>query len=264
MKGFENFGETCYFNSALQCLMYIPVLTNYFIKYPYDGACEFTKEYSNLVRLYWKRGEHDIDIGPIISQFRKKFPSFVDTQQHDAQEAIMCIIDILERAVPLIKQWIYGKKTQETIWPSGKSSNEEDFGIHLITSHGKDLGQMLSKSTDWNVLENFKDTEGKVHNVATTRMVFSKLPQVFMISFDSKSHIEIIERILIHTSEYNLMSAVVHMGNQYGGHYASFVKRKDMWYFINDESVVQHELPAEAGYYFMVYNLKTPSSECSP
>ena len=264
MKGFENFGETCYFNTALQCLLHIPVLTNYFIRYPYEGECIFTREYSKLVRIYWKRGEHKVDVGPILSQFREKFPRFVETQQHDTQEAVMCIIDILERAVPLIKAWFYGKKTQETIWPGGKSSSEEEFGIHLITSQGKDMSKMLSKSTDWNILENFEDTEGKVHHVATTRMVFSKLPQVFMISFDSKSHIEIIEKILIDTFEYNLISAAVHMGNQDDGHYASFVKRKNKWYFINDESVQEHTLPDEAGYYFMVYNLKTPSSECSP
>ena len=70
MKGFENFGETCYFNTALQCLMCIPVLTNHFIRYPYDGECTFTREYSKLVRIYWKRGEHKVDVGPIISQFR--------------------------------------------------------------------------------------------------------------------------------------------------------------------------------------------------
>jgi len=56
------------------------------------------------------------------------------------------------------------------------------------------MTKMLSKSTEWNTLENFEDTDGKVHHVATTRMMFSKLPRVLMISFDSKSHIQIIEK----------------------------------------------------------------------
>ena len=32
------------------------------------------------------------------------------------------------------------------------------------------------------------------------------------------------------------------------------------WFFLNDESTKAHSLPEEAGFYFMVYNLKTPSS----
>lgn len=73
----------------------------------------------------------------------------------------MCIIDILEISRPEIKQWFYGKKTQKTIWPGGKTSNEEIFSVHLITSDGNDMEKMLAKSTDWNTIENFEDTEGK-------------------------------------------------------------------------------------------------------
>ena len=103
---------------------------------------------------------------------------------------------------------------------------------------------MLLKSTDWNTIENFEDNDGKVHHVATGRSVFSKLPQVLMISFDSKSHIKIIENLLIQDYEY----------------YVSFVKRRNKWNLIDDETIKEHELPEEGGFYFMVYNLKTPSS----
>ena len=115
---------------------------------------------------------------------------------------------------------------------------------------------MLQKSTDWNTIENFEDTDGKVHHLATTRMVFSKLPQVLMISFDRKSHIEIIENMIIGNSEYNLISCAVHVGIQNDGHYVSFVKRRNKWLLANDENVEEHELPEEASFYFMVYNLK--------
>ena len=264
MKGLLNNGNTCYFNTALQCLLYIPVLSNYFLKIPYQEACEFTQLYSHLVAVYWKKGEENVNVTPLLNSFKKQFPRFKTNEQHDTQEAILCIIDILERARPYIKHWFYGKKTQETIWPGGKTSKEEDFSVHLIRSSGNDMGEMLKKSTDWDVIDNFEDTTGKVHNVATTRMVFSKLPQVLMISFDSKSHIQIIENILIDKYEYNLVSSAVHMGEQDDGHYVTFAKRKNKWFLINDETIKEHELPDEAGYYFMVYNLKTPSSECSP
>jgi ubiquitin C-terminal hydrolase len=118
------------------------------------------------------------------------------------------------------------------------------------------MEEMLKKSTDWDVLDNFEDTEGKVHNVATTRKLFSKLPQILMISFDRKSHIKIIENILMDKYEYNLIASAVHVGLQNDGHYMSFVKRRNMWFCINDEMVREEELPDQGGFYFMVYNLK--------
>lgn len=264
MKGLANHGNTCYFSTALQCLLHIPALTNHFIDKPYEGASAFTVTYSSIVRVYWSKSEQEVDVGTLIKHFREEFPRFRSREQHDVQETVLCIIDILERVRPEIKQWFYGKKIQETIWPGGKSSNEEDFSIHLITSRGKDMGEMLSKSTEWNTLENFEDTRGKVHHVAITRMLFSKLPKVLMISFDTKSHVQIIENIIIDKHEYNLIASAVHVGNQNDGHYVSLIKRKDKWFLIDDDSIKECELPEETGYYFMVYNLKNRSSECSP
>jgi ubiquitin C-terminal hydrolase len=265
MRGFLNLGNTCYFNTAIQCLLHIPVLSNYFLQIGYTGDCEFTQLYTKLVQFYWISQEKGlVHLGPLMTQFFKHFPRFENREPHDTQEAILCVIDILERSCPDIKQWFYGKKTQETIWPGGKTQSQEDFGIHLVTSQGTDLAAMLTKSADWNVIENFEDTEGRVHNVATTRMVFSKLPQVLMISFDRKSHIQVIEKILIDTYEYDLIASAVHLGVQCDGHYVSFVKHEDVWYYINDDVVNEATLPETAGHYVLVYNLKTPSSECPP
>ena len=254
MKGFLNLGNTCYFNTSLQSLLQIPQLSNYFIKNVYTGDCEFTKLYSILVRLYWSE-EPKGRINPIslIQQFYVKFPRFKNNSQHDVQESILCIIDILETSIPELKQLFYGKKTQETIWPGGKNMTDEDFSIHIVRSDGKDLGDMLSKSTDWNYIEDFVDNDGKKYNVATTRMLFSKLSPVLMISFDTKSNVNIVENIIIDKFKYKLVSTAIHVGHQHDGHYVSFVNNDNQWYYINDDFVTKQDLPLQASHYFLVY-----------
>lgn len=265
MKGFKNLGNTCYFNTAIHCLLHVPLLSNYFLQFGYRGECEFTQLYKELVHFYWLSKEKSVvDLTPLLKQFYKGFPRFEDKEPHDTQEAILCIIDILERSCPEVKPWFYGKKRQETIWPGGKVQSQEDFGIHIVTSDGTDLAEMLTKSTDWNVIENFEDNEGKVHNVATTRMIFSKLPQMLIISFDKKSHVNVIENITIDKHEYELVASAIHTGIQQDGHYVSFVKNEDVWYYTNDTQVTKADLPETAGHYVLVYNLRTPSSECPP
>jgi hypothetical protein len=77
-----------------------------------------------------------------------------------------------------------------------------------------------------------------------------------MISFDRKSHVKILETLLIDNKQYDLISTALHVGDQHDGHYVSFVKRRNKWFLMNDEQMEAHELPGEGGFYLMVYNLK--------
>ena len=247
----------CYFNSAIQCLFNIPVLTNHFLRDPYkgEGGCMFTTIYQVLLKHYWTADKTPLNLDGLHFAFRKEFPRFRSDEQHDVQETVLCIIDILERSQPIIKNWFYGKKIQETIWPGGKAVNEEDFSIHLMTYRGDpDMSKMIKDSTDWNVLENFQDVNGITYNAATTRMLFSKLPPILMISFDTKSRIKMIQNMSLDDHQYNLIACVLHTGNQSGGHYVSYIRRKSNWYFINDEHVKEIPPPPEGSYYLMIYS----------
>ena len=50
---------------------------------------------------------------------------------------------------------------------------------------------MIKESNGWNTIEDYVDKDGKKHNVATTRNIFSKYPNIFIVSFDKKSFVKI-------------------------------------------------------------------------
>jgi ubiquitin C-terminal hydrolase len=259
MKGFDNLKNTCYFNTSLQCLLQIPILSNHFLKNEYNGNCEFTDLYSKLVNIYWTTNNSVkvMNVSKLFKCFQKEFPRFKDFEENDIQECILCIIDILERSQPIVKDWFYGKKVQEVIWPGGKSRIEEPFGIHILTSNGNQLKTMLEDSFKWNIIENFEDKDNVIHHMATTRILFSELPKILIISFDKKSNLYISENIFLDKSEYKLIASGIHIGHQDEGHYVSFTKHKGQWYYKNDDIVIQKNLPDFAGHYVLIYNLKT-------
>lgn len=261
MKGILNVGNTCYFNTSLQCLVHVPIIKSLFVERGYNGPCSFTKGFSEFTRKYWDDSlKITFNVNNLLGEFVNKFPRFVIGRQHDAQEAMLCIIDILENSVPEMKKHFYGKKIQETIWPGGKKTHEEIFSIHILTSTSTSLGEMMRNSLKWNVLNDYEDDDGKVHHVATTRCLFSECPSVLMISFDKRGQFEVVENISIDDHDYELVASAIHMGVQRGGHYLAFTKTDNQWYYKDDDTVRPEKLPIMAPHYLLMYTLKTHSS----
>lgn len=166
------------------------------------------------------------------------------------QEAVLCVIDIIERAVPSIKHWFYGMKRQETIFPGGRSDKDETFGVHILSDDGsKDLKKMLAKTVEWTILD---DYDG--HRVASTRSVFKKMPKIFIVSFDKKSKVKPVLTIHIGGLTYSLVASAIHGGLQWGGHYVTTVRdSNDEWSLVDDDSVRKTTKPEMDGHYLMIY-----------
>ena len=99
MKGLINHGSICYFNSALQCLLQVPQLSNFFILKEYKGDCEFTNEYKRILKECWLEKVQPPVANPmaLFKLFKRKFSQFSVHEQGDCQEVIFCILAHLKK-----------------------------------------------------------------------------------------------------------------------------------------------------------------------
>ena len=263
MHGFSNLGNTCYFNSAIQVLLHIRDISSRILDNAYEGECTFIKSYEKLVRLYFSTQETKVfSLGPVLLEFVKLFPRFIIGMPHDTQDALFCLVDILEKGYPCIKDLVYGETTQITISPVSKNVTKIPFCVYILNvkNEVKNINTMINESSKWNVLEDYGDETGKKHNVATTRNIFSKYPQIFIVSFDKKSYVKIDEELKIGNNVYELQSTIIHKGIQCGGHYMSTKKINNDWFIQDDDNLGKlHNFPKEDNHFVLVYNLKTLS-----
>lgn len=258
MKGLQNLGNTCYFNSALQCLLQTPQLTNYLILNTYVGECEFTKEIQNVTRELWMN-QNNVSPQKLLNLFRQKCSQFDNGYQHDSQEAFLCILDILDKSLTdVIRTLFYGVNLQETICSSGKSIKKEDFNIVLLNPKDDEdnIVDILKSSQNWNGIKDYTDNNGKTWNVAATRTIFEKLPIILVFSirmYNSKKKITFFDNLELFNKKYKLYATSNHKGSVHGGHYIAFTKHKDVWYLKDDLMVYTLKEFPHSDYHYLAF-----------
>ncbi|XP_060108668.1 ubiquitin carboxyl-terminal hydrolase 11 [Heteronotia binoei] len=151
--GLTNLGNTCFMNSALQCLSNVPSLTEYFLKNCYLEELNFTnplgmkgeiaEAYADLIKQQWS-GHHRSIVPRMFKTKVGHFASqFLGYQQHDSQELLSFLLDGLHEDLNRVKKKEYielkdaaGRPDEEVAEEAWRNHKRRNDSIIVDIFHG--------------------------------------------------------------------------------------------------------------------------------
>ena len=130
LVGLLNLGNTCYMNSALQCLSNCEYLTKYFLLNYYKRELNLTSKYgsggkiaesyANLLIKLWKETKEYINPFEFFKTFVSNVKMFANNSQHDSHEMLIYLLEKLHED-------LNRNKEKEYIELNEKGENEDDI-----------------------------------------------------------------------------------------------------------------------------------------
>ncbi|PON61141.1 Ubiquitinyl hydrolase [Trema orientale] len=143
LAGLQNLGNTCFMNSALQCLVHTPPLVEYFLQdymdeinteNPLGMHGDLAVAFGDLLRKLWSSGRTTIAPRVFKGKLARFAPQFSGYNQHDSQELLAFLLDGLHEDLNRVKRKPYieakdsdGRPDEEVAdecWKNHKARND--------------------------------------------------------------------------------------------------------------------------------------------
>ncbi|KAI4372132.1 hypothetical protein MLD38_010403 [Melastoma candidum] len=143
LAGLQNLGNTCFMNSAIQCLVHTPPIVEYFLQdytsdinvdNPLGMEGELALAFGDLLRKLWSSGRTTIAPRAFKGKLARFAPQFSGYNQHDSQELLAFLLDGLHEDLNRVKQKPYleakdsngrpDKEVADEAWKYHKARND--------------------------------------------------------------------------------------------------------------------------------------------
>ena len=272
---FPNFGNTCYINSVLQCI----VNDSLFRKMVIEAKQEENDLLIEINKIVGFLNDSDSDseniIGrfnliPFINSFIKKNNNFTRFQEQDSHEFLLSFLDLFHKDV--INNY-YGQTSTDIKCTSCETIKNviEDFStINLSIPNSNIQGNTIHSLFNEYLKTETNDDSNNLYycekctkNTVTEKGIrLWKLPKRLIIVLKRYSeneqkinnHVDYpINNLIIKESEsgnilnYSLSGVIFHNGNLNSGHYVSAIntEKEQQWILIDDELVSQINDPKQ-------------------
>ncbi|KAL0481863.1 ubiquitin carboxyl-terminal hydrolase [Acrasis kona] len=301
--GLYNLGNTCFMNSALQCLIYTPPLYNYLISRKIRPSFNPLNEMSKLALSMFSQKSSQIVSPKEIAHNLKYIGKFRLGRQEDAHEFIITLIDKMEDVI--IKSYknkldrrvaetnpvhqVFGGylRSQIECMESKYISNTYDpfVGISLQLDSGSTIEKCFRQYIQPDMLEGknaYRCPLTKKLERAKKSLTIHEAPPCLILHlkrfnmFGKKivKNITYQEQLQLDPymsnggrASYKLYGVLVHSGNTcHSGHYYSFVKNSNgVWYKMDDSHVSQVSLSQVLGQHaYVLFYVREDYDRLSP
>ncbi|CAH9074163.1 unnamed protein product [Cuscuta epithymum] len=133
LTGLLNLGNTCFMNSAIQCLVHTPEFARYFREdyyqeinkqNPLGMVGELALAFGDLLRKLWAPGRTPVAPRPFKTKLARFAPQFSGYNQHDSQELLAFLLDGLHEDLNRVKHKPYIKSKDADGRPDEEVADE--------------------------------------------------------------------------------------------------------------------------------------------